>query len=69
METFVVRIFVGDDGSTDGPRGVIEHVSTGSSAVFDGFGMLLDAIRRGLERARKDGRQRTGETIQKEAPG
>jgi hypothetical protein len=67
METFVVRIFVDDSGAVDGPRGVVEHIGTGESAVFDGREALLELVERGLRQASEIRRQRTTQRVTEEA--
>jgi hypothetical protein len=67
METFVVRIFVDETGSSDRLHGVVEHIGTGVREVFEGRGMLLELVDRGLERARER-RQGTDEIARKESP-
>jgi hypothetical protein len=69
METFVVRIFVDDAGSIDRPHGVVEHIGTGISAVFDGPEMLLEVVQRGLERVPDERRGQSARTGMEEAPG
>lgn len=68
METFVVRIFLDDTGSIDRPHGVLEHIGTGMTAVFDGPEMLLELVEGALERARNERRKRTDQSIRKESP-